>query len=438
MKKSISLVLVIVLGFTGIVNVKADEALTVDVLVNHALENSPVIRAAASDIEAAAAMLRQQQSELEPSLRFGFTFRHWDQEKNGFLGSAPGARQFFSQDLTDSTLQLRKLLADSGRSRANVAAAGKRLESRRHLQKRIAQEVVFAVMSVAVKSVGMQSIVAALQRNILDVEAALGRVQKLREAGKVASVDVLRVEFRLQEALANLDDARHQQTSLLAGLARVVGLDRLPQQIATYTCELSETPELFEPEQMLEKALAERSDYLALQSELGAAGFSEKAARKGKSPAVSLIANANRYGDKSLWGVANGFAGIEIGFPILDGGLVESRTRLARSQNDKAATRVAELRLQILEQIRVAVSALKSARARIERSKKGLELAEEAYRIELLTYENGKGTVNDLLDAQAEVFSARARLIQDENTLVISHLSLQLAAGKTISGSEAK
>ncbi|HQB84725.1 MAG TPA: TolC family protein, partial [Candidatus Rifleibacterium sp.] len=68
--------------------------------------------------------------------------------------------------------------------------------------------------------------------------------------------------------------------------------------------------------------------------------------------------------------------------------------------------------------------------ARLERSRRALELAEEAYRIQVLNYEHGKGTVNDLLDAQAALFNSRAQLVRDENDLLTARMALSLASGR--------
>ncbi|NCB40634.1 MAG: TolC family protein, partial [Erysipelotrichia bacterium] len=91
-----------------------------------------------------------------------------------------------------------------------------------------------------------------------------------------------------------------------------------------------------------------------------------------------------------------------------------------------------ESELRVNEQVRIATSAIESAGARLVRSQKGLALAEEAYRIELLNYEHGKGTVNDLLDAQAALFTARSLLIRDQNDLVAARLAVTLALGQPI------
>lgn len=123
---------------------------------------------------------------------------------------------------------------------------------------------------------------------------------------------------------------------------------------------------------------------------------------------------------------------LEVGWSIFDGGITRGKIKTTTSLENKALEKIKYFKLQIVEEIRIAVSAIKTAQAKILRSEKGISLSNEAYRIELLTYKNGKGTINDLLDAQSEVFSARAKLIQDKNDLIIANLSLRLAMGDIV------
>jgi outer membrane protein TolC len=53
----------------------------------------------------------------------------------------------------------------------------------------------------------------------------------------------------------------------------------------------------------------------------------------------------------------------------------------------------------------------------------------EARRIEHLKYASGKGTMNDLLDAEAEVLEALAQLKRSRYALASAALEYRLAAG---------
>lgn len=128
----------------------------------------------------------------------------------------------------------------------------------------------------------------------------------------------------------------------------------------------------------------------------------------------------------------NGFAGMEFGWQFGDGGQARGKKRTARAAADKERLLLQDAELRVSEQVRTAFSSIKSAAAKLARSQKGLSLAEEAYRIELLNYEHGKGTINDLLDAQSALFTARAQLIRDENDLVAARLAMALATGQPV------
>lgn len=399
-------------------------------LIKIARINSPILQMAETDIIAAEGLFDQAKSEFSPTMRFAFAYKDWDQKRTGHMGGIPGATQFYSDRLTESSLQIRQLLFETGSARNQILAARLRAEGLRENKLRIEQELFFNIFNLGITSISQAAKIEAIRKNIEDVEAALASVKKLQEVGKAAGVDVLRIEFRREESLAQLDEAFHQQNSILSKITRLAGLATMPVAIAEDELNYSSDKNKISLPELEISAIEHRPDLQALELELKASGYDVIAAKKILQPQLNLIATLNRYGDKTGWGIANGFAGVEIAWPILDGGLSRGKIKVTKAVQNKTAARLNDMILNIKDQVRVAFSAVETGKTKIERSRKGLSLAEEAYRIELLTYEAGKGTINDLLDAQSEVFSTRARLIQDKNDLIVANLSLSLAIGK--------
>ena len=408
------------------------EILTASQCVDHALKNSPVLAAAESDVSMAEGLVSEAQSAQQPGIRLSATARHYDQTRTGHIGAAPGATQFYSSELNEAQLQLRQLIWDSGRAQARLNASRKSRDGRSNQKLRIEQELIFAVLVSCIDVVNQQAIIEAAEQNIEDVNAALSRVRKLEEVGKVANVDVLRVEVREQEIHSQRESAIHLFNSHLARLARICGMPQPPMAVASDSIEvIIKLPEA-EPDEFLQIALGNRPDLEAQKARTAAARHEKRAATLSTNPVLTAVITGNRYGNDHGKNVNNGFAGLELGWQLEDGGLTRARKRIAMASADRESHLLREAELKVSEQVRVAVSAIESSSARLARSQKGLRLAEEAYRIELLNYEYGKGTVNDLLDAQAALFTARALLIRDQNDLVASRLAMALAIGQPI------
>jgi outer membrane protein TolC len=424
---------VICVLFAGITALAGENnILTAAQCIDHALTNSPVLAVAETDLAVAEGMIIEAQAAQQPGLRLSAAARHYDQSRAGHMGAAPGAEQFYSSDLNEMQLQLRQLIWDSGRAQAKLNASRNILDARTSQKMRIEQELLFSVLVACIDVVNQQAVITAVKQNIEDVNAALARIRKLEEVGKVANVDVLRVEVREQEIHSQKETAVHLLNSHLARLARICGMPQTPTGIASDSIEtIIQFPDV-RPEEYLLTALANRPDLLAQKAKVAAAQYERKVAASVNSPVLNAVVTGNQYGDDTGKSVNNGFAGLEFGWQIGDGGLTRARKKIARANATKEGLLLRESELRVSEQVRISSSAIESAGARLARSQKGLALAEEAYRIELLNYEHGKGTVNDLLDAQAALFTARSLLIRDQNDLVGARLAMTLALGQPI------
>jgi len=409
-----------------------DMVLSASDCVKFALENSPVIAIADIDVTMAESLIAEAQASQNPGLRLGASLRYHDQKRTGHMGAAPGATQFYDSQLNEAQLQIRQLIWDAGRSQAKLNASRQMLDVRTSQKHRIEQELLFSVLVSCLDVVNQQAVLEAVKQNIEDVTAALARIRKLEEVGKVANVDVLRVEVREQEIHSHKETAVHMLNSSLARLARICGMENPPQGIASDSIKgMIELPDI-SPENYMQAALSQRHDIIAQKSKAKAAVYEKKFAVAGNNPVLNAVATGNRYGGNSGKNANNGFAGLELGWQIGDGGLSRARQKNAAANAAKEEHLLRDSELKVSEQVRISASAIDSVLARLTRSQKGLLLAEEAYRIELLNYEHGKGTVNDLLDAQAALFTARSLLIRDQNDLIAARLAMLLALGEPI------
>jgi outer membrane protein TolC len=88
--------------------------------------------------------------------------------------------------------------------------------------------------------------------------------------------------------------------------------------------------------------------------------------------------------------------------------------------------------LIVAEEIRRETAALAEARDRERVALKGVEQARQAFSIERANYELGRGTINDLLDAQAAQLEAELALAQARHDIVFSAVALARAAGRDL------
>lgn len=430
-KLVLGICLVIIFSQVGFSSEMTEKGIySVNELVEIALQKSPVIEIAKTDIESAKGLLMQADSALKPSLSFGLNYKNWDQNRKGYSGAPANTTQFFSDQLYDTSLTFRQMILDFGKTKSRAKASRIKVKSLENQLFRTQQELVYEVMSLCVSSISQKADIGAIDKNLQDIDAALKRVIQLKNVGKVAKIDVMRLQYRKQEVLAQSDEAKNKYHILMANIAKISGLKSSLKGVTSETHPEPGNLEQLASDDLVKLAYKNRFDLLALNNNQTSSNYLLRAAKHGLSPTLNLVATTNKYGNETGWGINNGYVGVEIKWPLLDGKLAKGKIKTAIAEKNKIESKINEMKLHITSQVNIALSTLKTNLSRIKRSKKGLELAKETYRIELLTYDNGKATINDLLDAQAELFAARAKLILDKNDLFLSRITLNLATGK--------
>jgi outer membrane protein TolC len=105
---------------------------------------------------------------------------------------------------------------------------------------------------------------------------------------------------------------------------------------------------------------------------------------------------------------ANGYSvGVVVTLPLFDGFLRENALNTAKAKLDRASQAEGLVRQQIAKDVNQAALALAAAEKSVEASRKGLEQAEEEFRIVKDRFESGRGIQLEILDAQVSVTRAR-------------------------------
>ncbi|HOY68430.1 MAG TPA: TolC family protein, partial [Candidatus Ozemobacteraceae bacterium] len=275
-----------------------------------------------------------------------------------------------------------------------------------------------------------EALIDAGGKNLADIRSALERVELQQKAGRAAPVERLRLEARHQEVLETIETWRQARTTGLAHLGALMNLASPPAGIACDDLPAPASEGGETAEALVARAFQERPDVAGAGHQMRRAERTERAQRRAGKPVLALVAGVNRYGDRDdARHLGTGFVGVDLSWSLADGGQRQGRRQQARAGLEAAKSRLDQLKAGVTEQIHRSLAALQTARSRLERTKAGLAAAEEAHRIEAMKYEQGRGTITDLLDAEAALFAARAQDIKAANDLSAAHIALLLAAG---------
>jgi multidrug efflux pump subunit AcrB/outer membrane protein TolC len=390
-------------------------------------QSSPVLEALEAEHYGALGARQEVAAATRPQIETAGAYRQWDRRRVGMLGIAPNERQFYDSNLSEFRLTLRQLLWDGEQTRLRRTAADLNAKGKDALVRRARDEIAAEVLTNALSVFTAEALLAASEKTLVDIRATLGKMVAMEAAGRVPHVDVLRIQARVQEVLETQETFRQTRAVTLARLSSLVGCSEGIDGLEREGLPETATAPVTTGESLVQAALQQRADLAALRFAVDGVRHQERAQRRGTSPQIFLNTTVNRYGDGNGWGRDIGYVGAEFQWTLVDGGRNQGKTRQTVAQRDVAQARLRQAELKAAEQVRIAIANLTSVGMRLERSQASLKFAAEAFRIEQMKYEQGKGTINDVLDAEAAMFQAESQVIRARNERLAARIALDLS-----------
>ncbi len=435
-----------------------DESLSLERAVAVALKESPVIRGAALEVEAALGRVAAARAERRPWL-----------SANTFMGGGSASNIVTSPDpvqprmsmlypgdfFFDQNVSLMVPLFTGGRLRAMVRQADA-LRGASQAELEAMRQEVGLMVRVAYRE-------AQARRSFLAVNRAMLAQNKERQRIDLISFDqqriprfyILRNEAEVANAEQMLADSERQYEIGLIELRTLMGI-HLESRI-----ELSELPGFRTSGAVLEELTgaparplapvdppATRPDLTDLsrllrmaernRPELSAAGFRVQAGREEVNAARSAFkpqVSAGIMGDVMKMKGESPFVGttfaLVASFPILDGGLRRARLQSSRAEQERAIQDRVRVALQIGQEVATALASLRTAERNVDTARSGVVAAEEDYRVALLRYTSGFGINLEALDALAAQVRAQSNQIRAMFEYDVAQDRLARAVGRT-------
>jgi outer membrane protein len=180
----------------------------------------------------------------------------------------------------------------------------------------------------------------------------------------------------------------------------------------------------------LELAIAQKNDQIA-EDEVARN-------RAGHYPTVDLVANyaqinssASSFGG-NLAIASNNTArsiGVQLNIPLYEGGLVNSKTREAAANRERARQDLENARRNVEHQTRQAYLGVVSGMSQVQALQQALASSESLLEASKLGHEVGVRTNLDVLNAQQQLYSTRRDFYQAQYNYLVSELQLKAAAG---------
>lgn len=286
-------------------------------------------------------------------------------------------------------------------------------------------EIIANTVNTYNKLLQLAKLQEASQSSVRALADQMKQSQLLFDVGRIAKVDLLKVDVQLsneKQRLLSIDEAIDN----LSGTLRYLMGEQIrgPAQAAALSDTLALQEFSADFEKSLETAKLKRPEYLIASKGVAEAGVNRDITKGRLYPTVGAFAGyMDQYGFSPSYSETNWFTGVNVSIPIFEKSLYDDVAR-DRILEDKAGKRLTAVENQIRVDIQSALSSMRESKNRVLTTARAVEQAAESFRIEQEKYRSGAGAVTDLLLAEAAYVNAVANNSQalfDYNAALVAY-----------------
>jgi outer membrane protein len=274
-----------------------------------------------------------------------------------------------------------------------------------------------------------------VQESLTRIGAHLRDVRNQLDAGIVAPNEVFTVEAQESRQRMLTVQARGMRDVAEAELARLVGA--APGTPIEPAAAFEPGPPPAVPlDLMVDAARQKRPERAALAKRVSAATERQRAAAGGTKPTVAVAGgfdyarpNPRIFPREAAW-QTSWDAGVNVNWPLFDGGRASSETAEAAASTRALEERLADFDASLSVEIRQRVTEVVSARAAIDAATDAVRSASEARRVLGDRFAAGVATSTDVLDAQVALLQAELDRTQAVATAHLADARLARALGQ--------
>ncbi|MGA9836703.1 MAG: TolC family protein [Gemmatimonadaceae bacterium] len=412
--------------------------LTLQSVVDRALDTHPAVAAAQAARDRSTADLQDARSRLLPGLNLDGAITRFQQPM--IVGPLHGLDlrnpPLFDRTPYQAGLSLNWTVLDFGKRSAQIRAQSALRDAAGDALTGTEQQLMTVTVRAYLGVLDARELLGAQDRLLAALTAAAARTRQLEAQGKAAHVDVLRLEAEVQRARADritaaaqLDVAEHQLAQLADTSFGAVHDATLAPLTLTDTTAVSDTTDAARGE-LVSRAMRSSSDVRALEQRSLAARAGVAAARATWFPTLQM---QGAYIDRGRWAgnySAEWQVGLAMSYPVYTGGSRTSAMQRASADQRAAQAQVRAAQLNVEQQVDQTLAAIREAHARVTALQSAVAQAQEVERIEQLALDVGTVVQTDYLDAEAKLYSARAGLIQARHAEIAARVDLARTLGE--------
>jgi outer membrane protein len=425
---------IVVLSFQAVAQQKL--SLTIDKAIEIGLENSKALKISQSKIIGADARAGETNALGLPSLKFQGAYTRLSEvpasEIPNFINPALPPITLSPAVMNNYTIKatVQQPLFTGGKisgaqDASELLAAAQKIDYTKDKADAV-YNIKFAYWSLY-RAIEFKKFV---QENVEQIRSHATDAENLMKQGMLTNNDLLKFQVQLSDALVRLIDATNGVQLATNGLNNALGLPLSTEIELASTIQISEYSSRTIDE-LVKAAFEKRPELLAMNARVKASEAGLSSARGGWWPQVYLIGNYSYLRpNQRIFPTKDEFKGtwdvsISASFDIWNWNQTGNQTTQAQAQLSQAEDGFSIVKDNVtleITQYYLLVNQLKERKAVAE---KGVEQAEENYRVSNDKYKKGLSTNLDLKDAESGLLNAKLTLTQSlvEYELAIARLS---------------
>jgi outer membrane protein len=312
----------------------------------------------------------------------------------------------------------------------SVRVAELQVQSGREALRNVGQGVLLDAVTAYTNVLANQSLVEAQHANVVSLRETQGIAQKRLNAGDVTPTDLSQADARLARGQADLNAAQVNLAISQATYAQVIG--NMPSRLSP-----AEPVDRLLPrsrDEATNLAFKGNPAVLAAGFDVDVATTTISVAESSLYPTVTLQGSASRSSqtDSTLGTFRTDQASIlgQATVPIYDGGLAAAQTRQAKELSAQSQLVLEQVRNQARTAATGAWVSNEGAKAAVAAAEAEVRAAGVALQGVQREAAGGQRTTVDVLNAQQDLVSAKARLIGAQRDRVIASYQLLAAIGQ--------
>lgn len=397
----------------------AAQAMSLRQALEYAYQNNPNIMSALLSVKSSAENIALAEAGKRPQISL-----------NGTVGGnwTVTGGTYMTGHSYSLGLDYRQNLFDSFKTESEIEQARALTELSKYALRNAEQNVLLSVAQAYMDVLSNSQLVQLRNDNVSFFQAQLDSADTRLRLGEGTQIEVSQARTRLAAAVAGYRAALANLQAARASFERWVG--RSPDNLTSSFDFNGMLPNSLEA--AYARAESQHPAVLTARAAVRAAQAGTDAARAAFGPTLNLIGSLCGIGcfADSGQGGMRGSVTLSLTVPIYSGGALGASVRKANIEQIKSEVDALSTRDQVKESVASSWASLQNASAQIESAQSQVSSAQLVVDGTIQERDVGQVTTLDVLNAQAELTSAREVLITASASRVIASFALLAATGQ--------